>query len=130
MGYYQAIYFTKLEIVSIIQKIYNYIDYFKFKIVLDHLGFYIFWLEIATSICKYIQNYLFYAKQTTIAQSILLILIQTKELYELMKIDFISFFQRFAYNIYIYNLVDYFSRHIYLHTTLSANINNVIFLFN
>lgn len=48
-----------------------------------------------------------------------------------MGIDCISPFEKSAYgNIYIYNLADYFSRHIYLHPTSSAGTKNVIILFN
>ena len=45
--------------------------------------------------------------------------------------DFIGPFERFAYgNTYIYNLVDYFLRHIYPHPTANTGTNNVILLFN
>ncbi len=48
-----------------------------------------------------------------------------------MKMDFIGPFERSAYgNTYIYNLVDYFSRHIYLHPTVGAGTNNVILSFD
>lgn len=48
-----------------------------------------------------------------------------------MKIDFIDFFERSVYrNIYIYNLIDYFLRHIYLHPTSDTYINNIILSFN
>lgn len=45
--------------------------------------------------------------------------------------DFTSPFEKFAYsNTYIYNLLDYFSRHIYPHPTFGADINNIIILFD
>lgn len=45
-------------------------------------------------------------------------------------IEYISPFKRFAYkNTYIYNLIAYFSRHMYLYPTASTSINNIIFLF-
>lgn len=48
-----------------------------------------------------------------------------------MGMDFIGLVKRSAYgNTYIYNLVDYFSRHIYPYLTVGASINNVILLFN
>ena len=54
-----------------------------------------------------------------------------EEPYELMEIDFIGPFKKLAYgNIYIYNLVDYFSRHIYPHFISGNGINKVIILFN
>lgn len=57
--------------------------------------------------------------------------IQIGEPYELMGRDFIGFFKRFSYkNIYIYNLVNNFLKHIYPHPTVNASIKNVIFLFN
>ena len=64
-------------------------------------------------------------------RSVPLTFIQTREPNKLIKINFISFFKGSTYrNIYIYNLVDYFSRHIYLHPTTGAGINNIILLFN
>lgn len=48
-----------------------------------------------------------------------------------MEIDIIGFFKRFVYKItYIYNLIDYFSKYIYLHLTFRADINNVIISFD
>lgn len=48
-----------------------------------------------------------------------------------MAIDFISPFEKFAYNnSYICNLVDYFSKHMYFHSTFEADTNNVIILFD
>lgn len=62
---------------------------------------------------------------------ILLTLIQTREPYELIKIDFIGLFERFTYkNIYIYNLVDSFSKYIYLYSTFGVGTNNIISLFD
>ena len=49
----------------------------------------------------------------------------------LMRIDFIGPFEKFIYgNTYIYNLIDYFLRHIYPHPTFEAGTNNVIVLFH
>lgn len=60
-----------------------------------------------------------------------LILFQNRKLYELIEIDFINLFKKFAYiNIYIYNLVNYFTTYIYLYFTPSADENNVILSFN
>lgn len=65
------------------------------------------------------------------AQSVLFTLIQTGKLYEFIEIDFIDLFEKSAYgNIYIYNLVDLFSRCIYPYSTFDTNINNVIILFD
>ena len=48
-----------------------------------------------------------------------------------MRIDFIGPFKKSAYdNIYICNLVDYFSRHIYPYPTLEADTDDVILLFD
>lgn len=48
-----------------------------------------------------------------------------------MRIDFISIFERSSYgNTNIYNLVDYFSRHIYHHPNAESGTNNVIFLLD
>lgn len=45
--------------------------------------------------------------------------------------NFISFFEKFIYNnTYIYNLLNYFLRHIYPHPTLETNTNNINILFN
>lgn len=45
--------------------------------------------------------------------------------------NFISPFKRFAYgNTYIYNLVDYFSRHMYQYPTSGVGTNDVIILFD
>ncbi len=57
--------------------------------------------------------------------------IQTGEPYELIEINFIGLFERCAYgNTYIYNLVDYFSRCMYLHPTARAGTNDVILSFD
>lgn len=46
-----------------------------------------------------------------------------------MGINFISPFERYVYeNTYIYNLINYFSRYIYPHLIVGANINNIILL--
>ena len=48
-----------------------------------------------------------------------------------MGMDFIGLFKKFAYgHTYIYNLVDYFSRHMYPYSTSRAGTNNVIILFD
>ena len=48
-----------------------------------------------------------------------------------MKIDFIGIFKKSVYsNTYIYNLIDYISRYIYLHPTFGVSTNDVIILFN
>ena len=48
-----------------------------------------------------------------------------------MGIDFISLFKKSTYgNIYIYNLVDYFSRYIYPHPMSGVDTNNVIISFD
>ena len=45
--------------------------------------------------------------------------------------DFIGLFEKSVYgNTYIYNLVDYFLRHIYLYPTSEAGTNDVIILFD
>ena len=45
--------------------------------------------------------------------------------------DFIGLFEKYVYeNIYIYNLVDYFLRHMYPYLIAGVDINNVIFLFD
>ena len=45
--------------------------------------------------------------------------------------NFIGLFEKSAYgNTYIYNLVDYFSRHMYPHRISRADKNDVIILFN
>lgn len=45
--------------------------------------------------------------------------------------DFIGLFEKSAYNnTYIYNLVNYFLKHIYLYLIFGADINNIIILFN
>ena len=45
--------------------------------------------------------------------------------------DFIGRFDRSAYrNTYIHNLVDYFSRHMYSHSTVGAGRNDVILSFD
>lgn len=86
---------------------------------------------MAVDIRKYIQGFLPYAKWATAACSISFTLIQTRESYELMGIDFIGLFEKSVYeNIYIYNLVDYFSRHMYPHPTFYAGTNNVVLSFD
>lgn len=48
-----------------------------------------------------------------------------------MGINFIGLFEKSAYgNIYIYNLVDYFSKHIYPHPTPGASGDNIILSFD
>ena len=48
-----------------------------------------------------------------------------------MGIDFIGPFKKFADgNTYIYNLVDYFVRHMYPNPTFGSDINDVIILFD
>lgn len=48
-----------------------------------------------------------------------------------MKMEFIGFFEKSIYkNTYIYNLVDYFLRHIYPYSTLSKGGNDIILLFD
>ena len=86
---------------------------------------------MAADVWEYIQGYLHCANWAISAQSVLFTPIQTGEPYELMGIDIIHSFEKFAYsNTYIYNLVNYFSRHIYPHPTFGAGINDVIVLFN
>ncbi len=64
-------------------------------------------------------------------QFISLISIETTESYKLIEINFINLYEKFVYrNIYIYNLVEYFLRHIYYHPTICANINNIILSIN
>ena len=86
---------------------------------------------MASDIRKYIQGYLSYIKWATAARSIPLTLIQTGEPYKLMEMDFIGSFEKSAYgNTHIYNLVNYFSRHIYPHPTLSTGGDDVILSFD
>ena len=48
-----------------------------------------------------------------------------------MGMDFINLFEKFIYgNTYIYNHVDYFSRHMYLHLLSKIGKNDVIISFN
>lgn len=57
--------------------------------------------------------------------------IQTKKPYKQRKIDIIGLFKKFAYNNpYDYNLVDYFLRYMFSHSTFGIDINNIIILFN
>lgn len=61
----------------------------------------------------------------------MLSIIQTRKSYKSIEIDFINPFKISIYeNIYIYNLVDYFSRYVYPYPTVDTNITNVILLFN
>lgn len=61
------------------------------------------------------------------AQFVLFLFIQIEKPYKLIEINFNSFFKRFLYkNTYIYNLVNYFLRHIYSCFTINAGINNII----
>ncbi len=48
-----------------------------------------------------------------------------------MRMDFISPFIKSGYgNTYIYNLIDYFLRHMYLYPISGAYTNNIIILFD
>lgn len=86
---------------------------------------------MAVDVRKYIQGCLPCAKWATAACSISFTPLQTRESYELMGIDFIGLFEKSVYgNNYIYNLVDYFSRHMYPHPTSDAGTNNVILSFD
>ncbi len=99
--------------------------------VLDRLRFRVFWPKMASDVRKYIQGCLPCAKGATAARSVPHTHIQTGEPYELMGMDFIGLFKRSAYgNTYIYNLVDYFSRHRYPHPTVGAGTNDIILLFD
>ena len=82
---------------------------------------------MALNICKYIQDCLLYTKLAIITWFIALTLIQTRESYELMRINFIGLFENSTYkNTYIYNLVDYFFKHIYPYPTSSAGGEDII----
>ena len=86
---------------------------------------------MAADVQEYIWGCLFYVKWAMSAWSVPLTPIQTREPYDLVRIDFIGPFEKSAYNnTYIYNLVDYFSRHIYPHPTSGAGTNNVIIFFD
>ena len=86
---------------------------------------------MAVDVWEYIKGCLPWAKWVLSAQSVLLTPIETGEPYELMRIDFIGRFKKFAYdNTYIYNLVDYFSRDMYFHPTFGAGINDIFILFD
>ena len=86
---------------------------------------------MAADVREYIRGCLPCAKWAISAQLAPLTPIQTGEPYELMGIDFIGPFNKSAYgNTYIYNLVDYFSRHIYRHPTSGAGTKHVITLFD
>ena len=86
---------------------------------------------MAVNVREYIWNCLPCTKWATSARSVLLTRIQTRKPYELIKIGFIGLFEKSAYgHTYIYNLVDYFSRHMYPHSTSRADINNIIILFD
>ncbi len=113
------------------QEVYNHAGYFESKIVLNYLWFWVYWPKIATDVRKYIWGYLPCIKWTTLAWSILLTPIQTGEPYELKGIDFIGRFEKSAYgNNYIYNLGDFFSKHMYLYPISDTCINDVIILFD
>lgn len=48
-----------------------------------------------------------------------------------MKINFLSFFERFIYkNTYIYHLIDYVLRHIYSYLTTGTSTNDIILLID
>ena len=121
----------KPKVVPILQEVHNYAGHFRLKIVLDHLYFQVYWLNIAINISEYIWDYLLFTNWAISAWLVPLMLIQTKKSYELMKIDFISLFKKFIYsNTYIYNLVDYFSRCIYPYPKFENSIDNIIILFD
>ena len=113
------------------QEVHDHAGHFGSKIVLERLRFRVYWPKMAADVREYIRGCLPYAKWATLARSVPLTPIQTGKPYELMEIDFISPFEKFAYgNTYIYNLVDYFSRHMYPHPTFKAGTNDVIILFD
>lgn len=112
-------------------EVHDYAGYFGLKIALNHLRFRVFWPKVAADIHKHIQDCWLYAKWAMTAWSVPLTPIQTREPYKLMRMDFISTFERFAYgNTYIYNLIDYFLKHMYLYPTAGAGTNDIIFLFD
>ena len=90
-----------------------------------------YWPRIAADICEYIWGFLLFVKWAISAKSISPTLIQTGKPYELIRINFISPFKKSAYgNTYIYNLVDYFLRHMYPHPRFGDDTNNIIILFD
>ncbi len=114
-----------------LQEVHDYAGHFGSKIVLHRLRFRVYWPKMATDVREYIQGCLSCAKWATSARSVPLTPIQTRKPYELMGMDFIGLFEKSAYgNTYIYNLVDYFSRHMYPQPTSSASANDVIILFD
>lgn len=58
--------------------------------------------------------------------------IQTEKPYKLIKMDFISLFEKCVYrNTYIYNLIyDFLTKHIYYGPTFDVGTNNVNILFD
>lgn len=114
-----------------LREIHNHAGHSGSKIVLNRLRFRVYWHKMVSNVHEYIQGCLPCPKWATSARSVPLILIQTGEPYELMGMEFIGSFERSAYgNTYIYNLVDYFSRHMYLYSTSGAGTNNVIISFD
>ncbi len=114
-----------------LREVHDHAGYFVSKIVLDRLCFRVYLPKMATDIREYIRGCLHCAKWATSAQSVPLTPIQTREPYELMGMDFIGPFEKSAYgNTYIYNLVDYFSRHMYPHSTSGTGTNDVIISFD
>ena len=131
VGRYWAICLTKPEVAPILREVHDHAGHFGSKIVLDRLRFRVYWPKMAADIREYIRGCLPCAKWATSARSVPLTPIQTGEPYELMGMDFIGPFERSAYgNTYIYNLVDYFLRHMYPHPTAGAGTNDVILSFN
>ena len=114
-----------------LREVHDHAGYFFSKIVLDRLRFRVYYPKMAADICKYIRDCLLYAKWATSARLVPLTPIQTGEPYKVMGIDFIGPFEKSAYgNTYIYNLLDYFLRHMYPYPTSGAGTNDVIILFN
>ena len=86
---------------------------------------------MASDVREYKRGCLSYAKWATATQSVLLTPIKTEEPYELIGMNFIGPFEKSAYgNTHIYNLVDYFSRHMYPHPTPGAGGDDVISSFD
>ncbi len=114
-----------------LREVHNHAGRFGSKIILDRLCFRVYWPKMATNIREYIRGCLPYVKWATSARSVPLTPIQTGAPYELMGMDFIGLFEKSAYgNTYNYNLVDYFSRHMYLHPTSGASANDIIISFD
>ena len=131
IGHYWAICLIKPKVAPMLQEVHDHTGYFGSKIVLDYLHFRVYWPKMAANICEYIWGCLSCAKWATSAWSVLLIPIQTRKPYELMGIDFIDLFKKSAYgNTYIYNLEDYYSRHMYPYPSSKAGTNNIIILFD